>query len=86
VQFINRLRTTDVCFASGFNNVSNFNRQFLRHKGMTPSRSRVLLSDNFASGGVVVPDAMDGSAAPRRHAPGDSAGGGVPPGGWQGFA
>ena len=46
------LRITDVCFASGFNNLSNFNRQFLKHKGMTPSRFRALLSENFASGGV----------------------------------
>jgi AraC-like DNA-binding protein len=65
VQFINRLRInfacqlmmedealriTDVCFASGFNNLSNFNRQFLKLKGMTPSRFRALLSENFASG------------------------------------
>ena len=27
---------TDVCFASGFNNVSNFNRQFLSQRGVTP--------------------------------------------------
>ena len=28
---------------SGFNNLSNFNRQFLAQKGMTPSRFRALL-------------------------------------------
>ena len=65
VQFVNRLRInlacqllmndadlriTEVCFASGFNNLSNFNRQFLRHKGMTPSRFRALLAENHASG------------------------------------
>ncbi len=59
VQFINRLRInfacqllmddeelriTEVCFASGFNNLSNFNRQFLKQKGMTPSRFRALLA------------------------------------------
>ena len=59
-QYVNRLRInlasqllmsdaamsiTDICFASGFENVSNFNRQFLRHKkGMPPSRFRALLA------------------------------------------
>lgn len=37
---------TDICFAVGFNNLSNFNRQFLRRKGMSPSRFRALLEDN----------------------------------------
>jgi AraC-like DNA-binding protein len=31
---------TEICYACGFNNVSNFNRQFLAHKGMAPSRFR----------------------------------------------
>jgi AraC-like DNA-binding protein len=44
------LKITDACFAAGFNNLSNFNRQFLKHKAMTPSRFRALLADNFASG------------------------------------
>ncbi|HET8728901.1 MAG TPA: AraC family transcriptional regulator [Alphaproteobacteria bacterium] len=62
VQYVNRLRInlacqllmrdanvriTDVCFSSGFNNLSNFNRQFLKQKGMTPSRFRALLAENF---------------------------------------
>ena len=34
---------SDICFASGFNNLSNFNRQFLRQKGISPSRFRTLL-------------------------------------------
>jgi AraC-like DNA-binding protein len=34
------MRITEACYESGFNNLSNFNRQFLRHKGMTPSRFR----------------------------------------------
>ena len=65
VQYINRLRVnfachllmedeesriTDVCFASGFNNLSNFNRQFLKQKGMTPSRFRALLDENLDFG------------------------------------
>ncbi|MBZ4190527.1 AraC family transcriptional regulator [Niabella beijingensis] len=31
---------TDVCFSSGFNNVSYFNRQFLAVKGMSPKQFR----------------------------------------------
>ena len=34
---------------SGFNNLSNFNRQFLRQKGMTPSRFRALLATTAPS-------------------------------------
>lgn len=40
------LTITDVCFASGFNNISNFNRHFQTQKGMTPSRFRKLLAEN----------------------------------------
>lgn len=62
VQYVNRLRInvacqmlmseetltiTDVCYAAGFNNVSNFNRQFLMQKGMSPSRFRALLAENI---------------------------------------
>lgn len=61
VAYVNRLRInlacqllmsgeevtiTDVCFASGYNNISNFNRQFRAQKDMTPSRFRKLLSEN----------------------------------------
>lgn len=61
VQYVNRLRVnlacqelmgdarrpiTDICFAVGFNNLSNFNRQFLAQKGMPPSRFRALLAEN----------------------------------------
>jgi AraC-like DNA-binding protein len=56
VEFVNRLRiskscelladgdkpVTDVCFESGFNNISNFNRRFQKLKGMTPSHYRRL--------------------------------------------
>jgi AraC-like DNA-binding protein len=38
---------TDICFEVGFNNLSNFNRQFLAEKGMPPSRFRRLLADNI---------------------------------------
>jgi AraC-like DNA-binding protein len=37
---------TDICFAAGFNNVSNFNRRFLDQKRMAPSRFRTLLAQN----------------------------------------
>ena len=61
VQYVNRLRInlacqllmsentfsiTDICFEVGFNNISNFNRQFLALKGMPPSRFRGLLEEN----------------------------------------
>ena len=64
VQYVNRLRInlscqllmsdanasiTEICFASGFNNISNFNRQFLAQKGMPPSRFRALQSQNATS-------------------------------------
>ena len=60
VRYVNRLRVnlacqlltgrdrmpiTEVCFASGFNNLSNFNRQFLAQKGMTPSRFRARMTE-----------------------------------------
>lgn len=63
VEYVNRLRVnlacqmlmnepgqsvTDICFATGFNNLSNFNRQFLRRKGMPPSRFRALWGENQA--------------------------------------
>ena len=62
VQYVKRLRinlacqilmseeqasVTDICFEVGFNNLSNFNRQFLAEKGMPPSRFRRLLADNI---------------------------------------
>lgn len=64
VQYVKRLRInlacqilmsdeqaaiTDICFEVGFNNLSNFNRQFLAEKGMPPSQFRRLLSDNITS-------------------------------------
>ena len=56
IEFVNRLRiskscelladgdkpVTEVCFESGFNNISNFNRRFQQLKGMTPSHYRRL--------------------------------------------
>lgn len=37
---------SDICFEVGFNNLSNFNRQFLAEKGMPPSQFRRLLGEN----------------------------------------
>ena len=64
VQYVNRLRInlacqllmsetglpiTEICYAAGYNNLSNFNRQFLAQKSMPPSRFRVLLAENERS-------------------------------------
>jgi AraC-like DNA-binding protein len=63
VQYVNRLRInlacqllmsgelniTDICYQVGFNNLSNFNRQFLSLKGMSPSRWRAYQQLNAAS-------------------------------------
>ncbi len=63
VQYVNRLRInlacqlltsgeltiTDICYRVGFNNLSNFHRQFLLQKGMAPSRWRAYQQLNAAS-------------------------------------
>lgn len=64
VQYVKRLRInlacqllmsdeqasiTEICFGVGFNNLSNFNRQFLAQKGMPPSRFRRFLADNIVA-------------------------------------
>ncbi|MBV9652985.1 MAG: AraC family transcriptional regulator [Acetobacteraceae bacterium] len=41
------LTITDICYAVGFNNVSNFNRQFRTVKGMPPSKFRALRRKGF---------------------------------------
>ncbi|UCI10303.1 AraC family transcriptional regulator [Mesorhizobium sp. B1-1-8] len=43
------LSITEICYAAGYNNISNFNRQFLEQKGMPPSRFRALLSENASA-------------------------------------
>ena len=43
------LSITDICYQVGFNNLSNFNRQFLSLKGMSPSRWRAYQQLNAAS-------------------------------------
>ena len=44
-----RAQVSDICFEVGFNNLSNFNRQFLAEKGMPPSQFRKQLADNFSA-------------------------------------
>jgi AraC-like DNA-binding protein len=77
VQYINRLRIeaachmlladeisiTEICFQSGFNNVSNFNRQFRAAKGMTPSEFRTLQRLNARSREVNLHAPSEGSPA-----------------------
>lgn len=43
------LTITDICYQVGFNNLSNFNRQFLLLKAMSPSRWRAYQRINAAS-------------------------------------
>ncbi len=39
---------TEICYMTGFNNVSNFNRQFLARKGMPPSEYRRRHGENIS--------------------------------------
>ncbi|WP_413197346.1 AraC family transcriptional regulator [Pararobbsia alpina] len=78
VQYVNRLRInlacqllmagelsiTDICYQVGFNNLSNFNRQFLALKGTSPSRWRADQQLNMTSASV----SSDDDAADATHA------------------
>ncbi len=80
VQYVNSLRIelacqhlgqagltiAEICHAVGFNNLSNFNRQFLAAKGMPPSRFRALARNGrrFASQNEE-PKVSAGAAKPR---------------------
>ncbi|QGZ66902.1 helix-turn-helix domain-containing protein [Paraburkholderia acidisoli] len=71
VRYVNRLRInlacqllmsgevsiTDICYQVGFNNLSNFNRQFLLLKEMSPTRWRAYQRLNAASAEAVSTDA-----------------------------
>lgn len=79
VRYVNRLRInlacqllmsgelniTDICYQVGFNNLSNFNRQFLLLKEMSPSRWRAYQRLNAASASPpsAPDDAMRGAQA-----------------------
>jgi len=39
-------KVAEVCFEIGFSNISNFNRHFLKHKGMSPSQFRATFAAN----------------------------------------
>ncbi|MBO9155001.1 helix-turn-helix domain-containing protein [Chitinophaga sp. GCM10012297] len=41
----NELAVTEVCYECGYNNISNFNRQFLQHYGVSPLKYRRGRSD-----------------------------------------
>ena len=41
------LKVTEICYRTGFNNLSNFNRQFLAYKQMSPSKFRACLLMNL---------------------------------------
>lgn len=45
------LQVTDICWRVGFNNVANFNRRFLRIKGMTPREFRRQADSRFSGSG-----------------------------------
>ena len=47
------LSIVDICFRVGYNNVSNFNRQFLAQKGMPPSRFRASHQLNVVTASAV---------------------------------
>ncbi|MDR8763793.1 HTH-type transcriptional regulator YesS [Burkholderia multivorans] len=80
VQYVNRLRIeaacqmllderaniTDICFQAGFNNVSNFNRQFRAVKGMAPSEFRALQRLNARSRELALHAAPTGNPMPPR--------------------
>ena len=71
IEFVNRLRiskscelladgdkaVTDVCFESGFNNISNFNRRFQQLKGMSPSHYRRLAMQRLTEQNLMPVDA-----------------------------
>jgi AraC-like DNA-binding protein len=44
------LPITEICFECGYNNISNFNRQFLTHYNMNPMKYRkTFLKENLIS-------------------------------------
>lgn len=63
----------DICFRVGFNNLSNFNRQFLAHKGMAPRvfRRHYRAIAPLAPANAIAPAAM--TAEQRRWRPGADA-------------
>jgi AraC-like DNA-binding protein len=63
------LTITEICYEIGFNNVSNFNRQFLLHKSMSPSKFRTL----YREGMRLVAAAYSSSKCSEEHSGGADA-------------
>ena len=60
---------TAICYEAGYTNVSNFNRLFVRARGITPSAYRRMSRQRSAHQGgsaVIAHDALVPSATPRR--------------------
>jgi AraC-like DNA-binding protein len=89
VQYVKRLRInlacqvlmsdeqasiTSICYEVGYNNLSNFNRQFLAQKGMTPSQFRRLLLDNINSAKITHGGAKRHHTSHRENSPAERAG------------
>lgn len=51
LQVSKQRKIAEVCFESGFNNLSNFNDKFKQHTGYTPSDYAQLFADNWSSVG-----------------------------------
>jgi AraC-like DNA-binding protein len=43
------VKVAEVCYDFGFSNLSNFNRHFLKLKGMSPSRFRTIFAAQKAA-------------------------------------
>jgi AraC-like DNA-binding protein len=89
VQYVKRLRInlacqvlmsdeqasiTSICYEVGYNNLSNFNRQFLAQKGMTPSQFRRLLLDNINSAKITHGGAKRHHTSHRENSPAERGG------------
>ncbi|MET3392025.1 AraC-like DNA-binding protein [Variovorax sp. 1140] len=58
-----------ICYAVGFNNISNFNRQFLKRKGLTPTEYRALADPKRRRGDACGTPAAAGRGEPTRPPP-----------------
>lgn len=65
-------RIADICFHVGFNNLSNFNRQFLAHKGMAPRDFRHHHRANAALAEIAAMPAPSALRERHRSSAGDS--------------
>jgi hypothetical protein len=61
---------TDICYETGFSNISNFNRAFLQRIGMTPSRYRRASRSRSLKGHTGETSAGTLGAAQDRRGPG----------------